>query len=61
MKIKTYKNAYATIYQGASHNGMWFAEVRTTAGERIDRVHCESRRQAMAYYKSFCAIAKARA
>lgn len=60
MKIKTYKNAYATLERVASNDTPWITAVKENNGDVIDRIRCDSFRMAREYYAAFCKVAKAR-
>lgn len=56
MKIKTYKNGYAT-WDVVMPSGMIEVRVRCNNGF-TDRIRCDDRRMAREYWRAFCLIAK---
>jgi len=57
MKIKTFKNgAYATIEK--TLHGYYLVTCRGANGAMLDKIMCDNYANALAYYKSFAAIAR---
>jgi len=55
--IKEFKNgAYVTF--GRDAGGLWAVLLRDPAGNVTDKVRCDTYRDALAYQRAFCAIAK---
>jgi len=57
MKIQEFKNgAYVTFERDAG--GLWAVLLRDPSGNVADKVRCDTYREALAYKRVFCAIAK---
>lgn len=56
-QIKEYRNGWSAMLERLP-NGMYWAHVRTASGNLHDKVRCDDRRNALAYFRSFCAIAR---
>ena len=56
-KIKVYRNGW-NAYATRESSGMYTVLVRDSIGNMHDKVRCDDYRNAMDYYKSFCAIAR---
>jgi len=59
MKIKTFKNCASVIQDDPSFpSGMTRVIAYDSAGNVIDKIRCDTRREANEYFRAFCAIAK---
>jgi hypothetical protein len=56
MKIKDYKNGYAT-FERLFPSGMYLVQVYK-GSELADKIRCDSYKAAMEYFKAFAKIAK---
>lgn len=56
-KVKEYRNGWSALIEQLP-NGMFGAHVRRASGELHDKVRCDDRRDASAYFRAFCAIAR---
>lgn len=56
MKMKCYRNGYASI-ERRFPSGLWLIECYIGT-ELHDKVRCDDYRTALDYYRAFCAIAK---
>jgi len=58
MKIKEFTNGAYTTFERIAPSGFYVVQIRTPAGALMDKVRCDDYREAMAYLRSFNAIAK---
>jgi hypothetical protein len=59
MKTKFFKNGAFVTFERLTPSGMYAVLLRSPSGDVSDKVRCDDYRDAMAYMRSFCAIAKA--
>lgn len=61
MKIKTFKNGACVIQDDPGFpSGMISIIARDGGGNIIDKIRCDSKREANEYFRAFCAVAKNR-
>lgn len=58
MKIKQFSNGACTMFERTTPSGMYIVQIRKPSGELMDKVRCDDYRNALAYLRSFNAIAK---
>lgn len=57
-KLKTFKGEAFVTMEKMSHSGMYLVQGWNDAGRCFDKIRCDDYRNALAYFKSFCAIAR---
>ena len=56
-KIKLFKTG---TYTTMDKSGFWYQILaRNPSGEVIDKIRCDDYREALGYYRAFCALSKA--
>lgn len=58
MKIKEFANGAYTTFERTTPSGMYTVQLRKPSGDVMDKVRCDDYREALAYLRSFNAIAK---
>jgi hypothetical protein len=58
MKTKEFKNGAMVYMDDTAYNGMTTVLCRDPAGNIIDKIRCDNKRQANEYYKAFALLAK---
>ena len=60
MKNKVFKNGAWVHYEksATSYDALYIVKIYDPMGHMRDKVRCDSYRDAMDFYRSFCAIAK---
>ena len=58
MKTKLYKSGAFVTFERLTPSGMYAVLLRSPSGDVFDKVRCDDYQDALAYMRSFCAIAK---
>ena len=56
LTVKTFRNGNSVDFERA--NGWWHVNARRYNGELIDKVRCDDYRDALAYRRAFCDLAR---